>query len=399
MWMAGKGKKIMNQNPNNITTQKNETTNVQNKGKINISNKENQNSTNGIQNYHEQVMRRNTIKLRELCSQLPDFCQEYFFGRAQLISSRTKIAYAFDLKVFFEYIHEHKRGFKDIEITDYDISLLDQISRTDILMFLEYLSLYEKDGKTITNDERGKARKLSTLKSFYKYYFCNELIKTNPAALVEMPKLHEKEIIRLEINEVANLLDLVENGDKLTDGEKRFYNKNAKRDFTILTVMLGTGIRVSECVGLNLQDLDLEENRFKVRRKGGNESIIYYGDEVAAALEEYLIIREKIIPMSGHEDALFLSMQNKRMSVRAMENMVTKYTQKLNTLKRITPHKLRSTFGTNLYRETNDIYMVADFLGHKDVNTTRKHYASISDDKRRNAIRNYKLREENNEDI
>jgi len=81
------------------------------------------------------------------------------------------------------------------------------------------------------------------------------------------------------------------------------------------------------------------------------------------------------------------------MSVRAMENMVTKYTSKINCLKRITPHKLRSTFGTNLYRETNDIYMVADFLGHKDVNTTRKHYASISDDKRRSAIRDFKLRE------
>lgn len=365
-----------------------------------MSNNTNNNTKNEvnkseIQNYHEQVIRNNIIKLRNLCEELPDFCQEFFFGRAQLISSRTKIAYAFDLKVFFEFIHETKRKYKDIPITNYEISILDEITRTDILMYLEYLSLYEKDGKTITNDERGKSRKLSTLKSFYKYFFCNELIKTNPAALVEMPKIHEKEIIRLEINEVSELLDMVENGDKLSDGEKRFYNKNAKRDLAILTVMLGTGIRVSECVGLNIQDLDLDDNRFKVRRKGGNENIIYFSDEVTAALEDYLLIRENIIPISGHEDALFLSMQNRRMSVRAMENMVTKYTEKLNTLKRITPHKLRSTFGTNLYRETNDIYMVADFLGHKDVNTTRKHYASISDDTRRNAIRKYKLREDN----
>lgn len=220
------------------------------------------------------------------------------------------------------------------------------------------------------------------------------MIKTNPAALVDMPKIHDKEIIRLDINEVAELLDMVENGDKLTKGEKRYYEKNSLRDFTILTVMLGTGIRVSECVGLNLKDLDTAENRFKVRRKGGNESIIYYGEEVAAALERYLVWREHVIACEGSEDALFLSIQKKRMSVRAMENMVTKYTEKLNCLKRITPHKLRSTFGTNLYRETQDIYMVADFLGHKDVNTTRKHYASISDDKRRTAIRKFKLREE-----
>ncbi len=346
------------------------------------------------QNYHEQLMKKNILRLREFCRNLPPFCEEYFLGTAQTISSRTQLAYAFDLKVFFEFIHQHKKGYENIDITDYELSILDAITRKDILHFLEYLSFYEKDGKEFTNDERGKARKLSTLKSFYRYYYRNELIKTNPAALVDMPKIHEKEIIRLDINEVVELLDMVENGDKLTKGEKRYYEKNSLRDYTILTVMLGTGIRVSECVGLNLKDLDVEENRFKVRRKGGNESIIYYGEEVAAALERYLIQREHEIPCEGSEDALFLSIQKKRMSVRAMENMVTKYTEKLNCLKRITPHKLRSTFGTNLYRETQDIYMVADFLGHRDVNTTRKHYASISDDKRRTAIRKFKLREE-----
>lgn len=346
------------------------------------------------QNYHEQVMKKNIVRLREFCSNLPPFCQEYFLGTAQIISSRTQLAYAFDLKVFFDYIHQFKKGYQTIDITDYEMTILDEITRRDIVQFMEYLSYYEKDGREYTNDERGKARKLATLKSFYKFYFKNELIKTNPAALVDMPKIHEKEIIRLDINEVVELLDMVENGEKLTKGEQKYYARNSLRDFTILTVMLGTGIRVSECVGLNLKDLDLEENRFKVRRKGGNESIIYYGEEVAAALERYLIQREHEIPCEGSEEALFLSIQKKRMSVRAMENMVTKYTEKLNSLKRITPHKLRSTFGTNLYRETHDIYMVADFLGHKDVNTTRKHYASISDDKRRNAIRNFKLRED-----
>lgn len=345
-------------------------------------------------NYHEEIMKKNIVKLREYCKELPAFCTDYFLGTRQIISSRTQLAYAYDLKVFFEYIHNNKTKYNTIPIVEYSLPLLDEITRTDIVRFLEYISLYEKDGKERMNDERSRARKLSTLKSFYRYFYSNELIKNNPAALVPMPKIHEKEIIRLEINEVVELLDLVEKGEKLTQGEKRYYNKNSLRDFTILTLMLGTGIRVSECVGLNLQDLDIEENRFKVRRKGGNESIIYFGEEVSAALERYLIIREHDIPCEGHEDALFLSIQKKRLSVRAMENMVTKYTEKLNSLKRITPHKLRSTFGTNLYRETNDIYMVADFLGHKDVNTTRKHYASISDDKRRSAIRNFRLRED-----
>ena len=346
------------------------------------------------QNYHEQQMKRNILRLREYYSTLPRFCQDYFMGTAQRISSRTQLAYAFDLRVFFDYIHQFKNGYQNINVTDYDLTVLDDINRKDIIQFLDYLSLYEKDGKEYTNDESGKARKLSTLKSFYNYFYRNELIKNNPAALVDMPKIHEKEIIRLDINEVVELLDLVENGDKLTKGEQRYYDKNSLRDFAILTVMLGTGIRVSECVGLKLKDIDLEENRFKVRRKGGNESIIYFGEEVSSALERYLVHREHMIPCEGHEEALFLSIQKKRMSVRSMENMVTKYTEKLNCLKRITPHKLRSTFGTNLYRETQDIYMVADFLGHRDVNTTRKHYASISDDKRRSAIRKFKLREE-----
>lgn len=348
------------------------------------------------QNYHEQQMKKNILRLREYYSSLPEFCQEYFLGTAQTLSSRSQLAYAFDLKIFFEYIHQFKSGYQNINITDFPLSILEDITRKDIMHFLEYLSFYEKDGKEYTNDESGKARKLSTLKSFYRFFYQNEMIDKNPAALVDMPKIHEKEIIRLDVNEVVELLDLVENGDNLTKGEKRYYEKNSLRDFTILTVLLGTGIRVSECVGLNLKDLDIEENRFKVRRKGGNESIIYYGEEVAAALERYLVQREHIIPCQGNEDALFLSLQKKRLSVRAMENLVTKYTEKLNTLKRITPHKLRSTFGTNLYRETQDIYMVADFLGHKDVNTTRKHYASISDDKRRSAIRKFKLREEDN---
>ena len=107
----------------------------------------------------------------------------------------------------------------------------------------------------------------------------------------------------------------------------------------------------------------------------------------------YMDKRKGIIPVEGHEDALFLSMQNKRISVRAVENLVKKYASNVS-LKKITPHKLRSTFGTNLYQETGDIYLVADVLGHKDVNTTRKHYAAMKDEHKRRAAKAVKLREE-----
>ena len=158
--------------------------------------------------------------------------------------------------------------------------------------------------------------------------------------------------------------------------------------FAMLLLFLGTGIRVSECVGLDVDDLDFDMNAFLVTRKGGDQSILYFPDQVADALRTYLTERAQIQPLEGHENALFLSMQKRRMTQRAVENMVKKYALVAAPLKkRISPHKLRSTFGTNLYQETGDIYLVADVLGHADVNTTRRHYAAMSDLNKRKASR------------
>ena len=159
-------------------------------------------------------------------------------------------------------------------------------------------------------------------------------------------------------------------------------------------MLLGTGIRVSECVGLDIDDVDFKNNGITVTRKGGNQMVVYFGDEVQNALENYLeTSRAAATPPSGHENALFLSTQRKRIGVQAVENMVKKYAKQVTPNKKITPHKLRSTYGTNLYKETGDIYLVADVLGHKDVNTTKKHYAAIDDARRRQAASAVKLRE------
>ena len=163
----------------------------------------------------------------------------------------------------------------------------------------------------------------------------------------------------------------------------------------VALVFLGTGIRISECVGLNIDDFDFEQNAFVVTRKGGKEVILYLSDEVADALKDYLAERKEIEALPGHENAFFLSIQRRRITQRAVENMVKKYAAIAAPLKKkISPHKLRSTFGTNLYRETGDIYLVADVLGHSDVNTTRKHYAAIAEDHRRIAAQKTVLREE-----
>lgn len=346
------------------------------------------------ENYHDEQNKNNIIKMRAVLDTLPYFCRDFFRGIENYTSTRTRLAYAYDIRLFFEFLHERNSSLSKIEITEYQVSVLDQVTRMDIEEYLDYMSLYQKDGKDITNDERGKARKLSSLRSFYNYYFENEIIEKNPAALVPIPKRHEKEIIRLEPNEVAILLDQVEAGTKLTKKELEYHKKTKIRDVALLTLLLGTGIRVSECVGLDINDINFDEGGFKIRRKGGYETVIYFGEEVEAALLDYLEERKRIVPAKGHENALFLSLQNRRMAVRSVENLVKKYSSRVTTLKKITPHKLRSTYGTTLYRETGDIYLVADVLGHKDVNTTRKHYAALEDERRRKAAGAVRLRED-----
>lgn len=343
--------------------------------------------------YHVMVNKRNELKLRELQKELPEFCKEFFLGIEQSTQSRTRIAYAYDLGTFFHFLHEENPYCSKMEIRDFPLSLLDKITVTDVEEYMSYLRYYTKDGKEYTNDERGIMRKIASLKSFYNYFFRKEKIEKNPAALVQLPKRHDKAIIRFDIDEVAKFLDEVEDGTNLTKRQQAFHEKTRTRDLAMMTLLLGTGIRVSECVGLNIEDVDFNNNGIKIYRKGGTESVVYFGDEVREALLDYMEERKEMNALPGHTSALFLSLQMKRISVRSVENMVKKYSQLVTSLKHITPHKLRSTYGTNLYRETGDIYLVADVLGHRDVNTTKKHYADMADENRRRAAKAVKLRE------
>ncbi|MDF2820107.1 MAG: hypothetical protein K0R15_548 [Clostridiales bacterium] len=342
--------------------------------------------------YHQQVNINNIVKLRELIKALPYFTNEFFIGIEPTTSSRTRIAYAYDLGIFFDYVITNIPLFENKLISAITVSDLDLIAPTDIEMFQRHLNYYNKDNKDHTNDEKAKSRKIACLRTFYNYFYKKQKIKTNPPQLVDLPKQHEKNIIRLDPDEVAKLLDAVESGENLTKGQLKYHKKTKIRDLALLTLLLGTGIRVSECVGLDILDVDFENNGIKILRKGGDESIVYFGDEVRDGLLEYLEQRNKIIPLSGHEDALFLSMKGSRLSVRQIQELVKKYAKTVTALKHITPHKLRSTYGTSLYRETGDIYLVADVLGHSDVNTTRKHYAQLEDSRRRSAAKAVSLR-------
>ena len=344
--------------------------------------------------YHEQVDRENTQRLRGMIKELPPFCADFFRGIEPRTSSRTRIAYAYDLKIFFDFLHKENPVIARLDIKEITLSHLDQLLVSDLEEYMEYLKYRFNDkNQEVVNKERGIMRKISSLKSFYNYYYRRELIKNNPAALVQLPKLHEQEVIRLDIDEVARLLDEVENGESLTEKQKQFHDKTKVRDLAMLTLLLGTGIRVSECVGLDLDDIDFNNGGIRIHRKGGKEVTIYFGIEVEDALKDYLEERMEMEPVEGHDNALFLSLQMKRMSVRSVEKLVKKYAKLVNPLKKITPHKLRSTYGTSLYQETGDIYLVADVLGHSDVNTTRRHYAAMEDSRRRSARDKVRLRE------
>lgn len=346
--------------------------------------------------YHEQLVVDNTLKLRELLKRLPSFAKDYFRAIEPTTSTKTRISYAYDLIVFFRFLTEENPVYKDYKPDDFKVSDLDNLQSVDLEEYMEYLKVYADENENlITNGERGIKRKVSALRSFYIYYFKREMIKTNPTLLIDLPKIHEKEIIRLEADETAQLLDFIEKGGEcLTGQQKAYYEKTKQRDLAIVTLLLGTGIRVSECIGLDIEDVDFKNNGIKVLRKGGSEMIVYFGDEVAEALSDYINgDRAAVIPLEGHEHALFYSTQRKRMGIRAVENLVKKYAKWVTPLKKITPHKLRSTYGTALYQETGDIYLVADVLGHKDVNTTKKHYANMGNERRRSAAKKVTLRE------
>ena len=345
--------------------------------------------------YREQEKIENTVKLREFLKELPPYVKDYFRAKEPTTSDKTRLSYAYDLRVFFRFLKESNPALKEKSICDISLADLSSLKPVDFEEFEEFLKAYQTaDGRLETNSRVGIARKMSCLRSFYEYLCKRQLVPYNPVRMVDMPRVKEKAIIQLDPDEVVTLLDHIENyGNQLSGVQLYHYNKQKYRDLAIVTLLLGTGVRVSECVGLNISDIDFKNNGIRILRKGGNEMVVYFGEEVEKALKDYLdLSRNGITPLAGHEDALFLSGQRKRISVDEVEKMVNKYCSAVS-VKTITPHKLRSTYGTALYRETGDIYLVADVLGHADVNTTKKHYARLTDDRRRAASKAVILRE------
>lgn len=339
--------------------------------------------------YQEQQKSKIYGKLDNLLLELPECVTPFFTYLKNNKQPRTALGYAQDIRLFFIYL----KSKKNIPLKDISLDMLENIQTGELEDYIAYLSNYQSEaGERINNTTKGKQRKISCLRSFYNYFAKRDLIKRNPTLALENLKTQDKEITYLTPDEVARFLDNIETGANLSKNMKSAHEKTMLRDLAIFTLLLGTGIRISELVGLNLSDIDFNDNSIMVLRKGGAIEKVYFGKEVADALANYINhgrINVLGVPWAGDENALFLSLKHNRISVRAVQKLCQKYNI---TSKHITPHSMRATCGSDLYAQSGDIYLTAAVLGHASVDTTKRHYAKMAEERKRQAIHYIQLR-------
>lgn len=330
--------------------------------------------------YYKEQKQLQLKKLKELEKGLPTYVIAYLDEKELNSQTSTVMSYAYDLHTFFRYILESNPSCQNLQIRDIPLDFLENLTFEDINEYQKYLS-YTDSGEKHMNGERGIARRMAPLRGFFKFACLHGYMKSNPTlGAAKRKKTPKSDIIRMNATEVGTMLNTVKNSNISSARQRKFCEKTQLRDTAIITLFLNTGIRVSECVGLDLEDVNFVAKTIYIVRKGGKSSILYFNDAVAQALNNYIELeRNPLLGEHSDEKALFLSNRRQRMCVKSVENVVKKFAKESVAGKHITPHKLRSTYGTALYQETGDIRLVADVLGHEDINTTAKNYAAIEE--------------------
>lgn len=340
--------------------------------------------------YRKLTDQRDHEKIENLLNQMPDYMRNYEVYLSDRTTTRTQVGYLTDLYNFFRYLSESSVDAAIQLPADISLSVINHLTRDDIEMYMLYLDNYTKNDINRTNGRASKKRKYASISSLFRYLYNTDRISSNIMSKIESPRLPQnRDIVRLDDHEVNALMNVVEKGIRSDKLYQSYHQKLKDRDKAIIALLLGSGIRVSECVGLDIQDVDFRNYAIHVIRKGNKTDEVYFSDEAARYLKDYMIKRKLMEAKQGHEDALFLSIRNTRMSVRTMEQMISEYASVAVPYKEIAPHRLRATFATNYYHETGDIAMTATVLGHSGLEVARRRYASIDRDKikaNRNAV-------------
>lgn len=329
-------------------------------------------------------------KIRKRLLKVPPFVADYIYRQENVKEVQTLFEYTKDLHLFFDFLHHHDRfpSSSPESITEADLRL---VKERDILDFLQYIKSYEKtytttSGKVLTtqyhNSDSGRSRKLATIHKFFSDLEKRQIVPIDPSKHLDI-KVNKRAKIknRLSPEQIDRFFSVILDDVKSeSNHEKAFHKKVRYRDYVMVLVLAFTGIRVSELVQLDIDDVHLSDdgtNLIVVVRKGGDEEVIPISDELAEELTAYMQYRKTLmaLPEKQHENALFLSLQKKRINPKTVRQLLEKYRLRSEIDIKITPHVFRRTFGTNHYNQYQDMYLTAQVLGHSSAETTRKFYA------------------------
>ena len=333
---------------------------------------------NIVRREHETLM-----KCEDIQRQLPGFLKGFFAYLKGNVLPMTRLAYLNDIRFFCRYLVEETDITDATEISDINISDFNKIKAKDINSFIEYCRKYtvEKDDEIIVYENGSKtlARKKSSLSVLFKQLYRDELIDKNITDgfdPIRVPKAGEREIKALQDDEVMIMLDAVSTGSHLTAKEKQYWEKTKKRDKAILILFLTYGLRLFELQQLNVSSFNFSRGEFTIYRKRDKETTMPLNESVTEVISDY-VQNERASDDTleeMHTDALFLSLQGKRMTERQIRELVKKYTSiGLATSRKAgySPHKLRATAATSLIGRGNSIFDVQALLDHEQVTTTQ----------------------------
>ncbi|QUH26505.1 tyrosine-type recombinase/integrase [Serpentinicella alkaliphila] len=348
--------------------------------------------------YKEQEIIEQCIMIE---SQLPSFMIDYFLYLKNAVALSSRLAYLEDVLFFCKYLINETNLTKAGTTSDITIEDFNSITSRDINNFIgnycaRYILKNENSIKVMENNQRTLSRKKSSLSVLFKYLYRDEVITKNITDgfnPIKLPKPQPDAIKRLDIDEVVSLLDLIDSGELLNEKEKVYWEKTKYRDRAIFVLFLTYGLRVSELHQLNLSSFNFHRGEFKIYRKRGKEVLMPLNKTCEKVIKEYIEHGRPNIDSDDFvdKDALFLSLQKKRMTIRAIRNLSKKYTSLVMGLDKdngYSPHKLRATAATSLIQQGFSIYDVQNLLDHDNVTTTQL-YAAHKKDVKREIVKNF----------